>query len=299
MSARSITARIFAAVFVAIAAFVAVSILIGIGVIPQEVAPDLVYGVIVALVGLWLVRALNGLAFKLLQPKVGPRSFAVRNVLNVLGYSVVVIVALSISGVNSSVALAGGTVAGLVVGLGAQLVISNFFSGIVILATGFVKVGDDVRILNPSLPFQPAGAQPYKYFSPDYINVGYRGTIIDVGLTYALMRTDTGLELKVPNQVLLNSGILEYRPMGLGQRSLQVRYEFKIDYDPQLVLTRIKEALSDIKQVGSIFINEQSDKEYYIVLIQFTASPEEDWSGLKSEILRRLIVIQRELRLRQ
>ncbi len=296
MSARSITARIFAAVFVAIAAFVAVSILIGIGVIPSEVAPDLVYGAIVALIGIWLVRALNGLAFKLLQPKVGPRSFAVRNVLNVLGYGVVVIAALSISGVNSSVALAGGTVAGLVVGLGAQLVISNFFSGIVILATGFVKVGDDVRILNPSLPFQPAGAQPYKYFSPDYINVGYRGTIIDVGLTYALMRTDTGLELKVPNQVLLNSGILEYRPVGLGKRSLQVRYEFRIDYEPQLVLSRVKEALSDIKQVGSIFINEQSDKEYYIILIQFSASPEEDWTGLKSEILRRLIVIQRELK---
>ncbi len=138
---------------------------------------------------------------------------------------------------NPSVALAGGTVAGLVVGLGAQLVISNFFSGIVILATGFVKVGDDVRILNPALPFQPAGAQPYKYFSPEYINVGYRGTIIGVSLTYTLMRTDTGLELKVPNQIVLNSGILEYRPIGAGQRSLQVRYEFKIDYDPELVLS--------------------------------------------------------------
>jgi len=182
------------------------------------------------------------------------------------------------------------------VGLGAQLIISNFFSGIVILATGFVRVGDDVRILNPSLPFQPAGAQPYKYFSPDYINVGYRGTIIDVGLTYALMRTDTGLELKVPNQVLLNSGILEYRPVGAGHRSLQVRYEFKIDYDPDLVLSRVKDTLKDLKQVGSIIINEQSDKEYYIVLIQFSASPEEDWTGLKSEILRRLIVVQRELK---
>ena len=152
MSARSITARIFAAVFLDAAAFLAVSILIGIGIIPSEVAHDLVYGAIVALVGIWLVRALNGLAVKLLQPKVGPRSLAIRNILNVLGYAVVIIVALSISGVNPAVALAGGTVAGLVVGLGAQLVISNFFSGIVILATGFVKVGDDVRILNPSLP---------------------------------------------------------------------------------------------------------------------------------------------------
>jgi len=43
-------------------------------------------------------------------------------------------------------------------------------------------------------------------------------------------------------------------------------------------------------------INEQSDKEYYIVLIQFSASLEEDWTTLKSEILRRLIVVQRELK---
>lgn len=296
MSARSITARVFAAISVAIAAIGAVTVLIGIGVIPRTVAPELVYGVIVALVGIWLVRALGGLTVKLLQPKVGPRSIAVRNILSVLGYAVVIIAALSVSGVNPSVALAGGTVAGLVVGLGAQLVISNFFSGLVILATGFVRVGDDVRLINPSLPFQPAGAQPYKYFSPDYINVGYRGTILDVGLTYTLMRTDTGLGLKIPNQVLLNSGILEYRPAGSGQRSLQVRYEFKIDYDPQLVLSQVKAKLADLKQVGDIVINEQSDKEYYILLIQFSVPPEEDWSALKSEILSRLIMIQRELR---
>ena len=129
-----------------------------------------------------------------------------------------------------------------------------------ITARIFVKVGDDVRMLNPSLPLQPAGAQPYKYFSPDYVNVGYRGTIIDVGLTHTLMRTDTGLELKVPNQIVLNSRILEYRPIGAGQRSLQVRYEFKIDYDPELVLSQVKETLKDLKEVGSIRINEQSDK---------------------------------------
>ena len=110
------------------------------------------------------------------------------------------------------------------------------------------------------------------------------------------MRTDTGLELKVPNQIVLNSGILEYRPVGPSQRSLQVRSEFKIDCDPELVLSQVKETLKDLKQVGSIIINEQSDKEYYIVLIQFSASPEEDWTALKSEILRRLIVVQRELK---
>ena len=122
-----------------------------------------------------------------------------------------------------------------------------------------------------------------KCFSPDYVNVGYRVTIIDVGLTHTLMRTDTGLELKVPNQIVLNSGILEYWLIGAGQRFLQVRYEFKIDYDPELVLWQVKETLKDLKQVGSIRINERSDKEYYIILIQFSSSPEEDWTALKSE----------------
>jgi len=98
MSARSITARIFAVVFVAAVAFVAVSVLIEIGIIPREVPPDLVYAAIVAIIGIWLVRALNGLAVKLLQPKVGPRYVAIRNIPNVLGYAVVIILALSISG---------------------------------------------------------------------------------------------------------------------------------------------------------------------------------------------------------
>jgi small conductance mechanosensitive channel len=292
---RSVATRIVLAVSAAIVAITGVSIFVGIGAIPSQIAPDLIYSSIVLLVGIWLVSTLGSIALKILQPKIGSRSFTVRNILSILGYAIVAIAALSFLGVSPSVALAGGTVTGLVLGLGAQLILSNFFSGLVILLTGFVKVGDDVRLLTASLPYQPASSQAYKYFSPDYISLGYRGTVLDVGLVYVVLRTDTGLELKVPNQIILSSGILDYRPTGFTERSLQVRYEFKIDHDPDIVLSRVREALSDLKQVRRIVINEQSDKEYYIVLIEFSLPFDEEWIVLKSEILRRLVKVDREL----
>ena len=81
-----------------------------------------------AIVGIWLVIALNGLAVKLLQPKAGPGSFAIRKhserpQIRHGHYRGIIYLR-----VNPSVAIAGGAVTGLAVGLGTQLVISNFFS---------------------------------------------------------------------------------------------------------------------------------------------------------------------------
>ena len=55
-----------------------------------------------------------------------------------------------------------------------------YFAGLVLLITGVIQAGDEVRFLTGSLPYQPANLPAYKYFSPDYINVGYRGSIIEV-----------------------------------------------------------------------------------------------------------------------
>ena len=287
------------AVSIGVVALVAVYSLEGLGVIPHEIAPTVIYSVIVLLVGIWIVNIAGQLTLRVLRPRAGSHAFTVRNVVLVLGYSILAIAILSIFGVSPDVALAGGTVTGLVIGLGAQLVLSNFFAGLVILVTGFISVGDEVRFLTSQLPYQAATLPAYKYFSADYVNYGYKGRVVEVGLMSSTLITDTGLGMKVPNQIILNSAVVDYQPAQSTTRTLQVRYEFSVSFDPSAVLARVREALAGVQGVEKVVFNEQSDKEFLIVLVEFVVPIQEDWSLLKSEILLRLARLHRELKAEQ
>lgn len=295
-SARSAVAKIIVAAIVIALAFIAFTILVELGIVPRQIAPAFIYSIIVLLVGIWLVSNLGGLALNSLKGRIGHAAYTIRNVVLVFGYAILVIIVLSLFGISPDVAIAGGTVSGLVIGLGAQPLLSNFFAGLLILTTGFFKVGDEVRLLASSIPYLPAQFPAYKFFSADYVNTGYRGTVIEVGLFYSMLRTDTGLELRVPNQVIFNSAVVDYKSARALNRSLQVRYEFSVTFDPDIVLPKIKNSLLDIEHIDNIVISEQSDKEYYIVLIEFSVSLDEDWTEMKSEILRRLVKVHRELK---
>jgi small-conductance mechanosensitive channel len=298
MNTRRITAKIVGVIFVALAAAGVVWLLSRYGITPSDISPSIFYGAILVLAGFWLINILSNLSLKLLLPRAGNRAFTAANLLKFSGYVILAIAALAAFGVSPEVAIAGGTFSGLVIGLGAQAVLSNFFAGLVLIATGVLKAGDEIRLVSGSLPYQPASTMGYKFFSPDYINVGYKGRVVELGLLFSTMTTDTGLELKIPNQIILNSAIMGYTPSHSLARQLQVRYEFKIDLDPDLVLEQVKRALGDMKQVGRITINEQSSQEYYILLVEFEVPIGEDWALLKSEILRRLVKVHRSLKLK-
>lgn len=298
MSTRRVGAKIAFVVAIAIAVTTSVWVLTRLGVIPPEIPPAVFYSAILLATGLWLINMLSGVSLRVLLPKLGNRAYTAATLLKFSGYAIVVIAALAVFGVSPEVALAGGTFSGLVIGLAAQPVLSNFFAGLVLLTTGLVKAGDEIRLLSGSVPYQAVTFPAYKFFSPDYIYPGYRGRVVEVGLLYSTMTTETGLELKVPNQLILNSGIVDYTPARSTERKMQVRYEFKIDHDPDMVLKEVKKALANMSEVGKIIINEQSDKEYYVVLIEFEVPIREDWALLKSEILRRLVNVHRSLRLK-
>lgn len=288
-------AKIIVLVITASIVVVTVSLLTSTGAIPREISPLIIYSAIVLIFGFWFVNIISGVTFRMLEPKVGDRAHTAKNLVKFFGYVVVLVVALSVLGVSPEVALAGGTFSGLVIGLGAQPLLSNFFAGVVLLLTGVIRAGDEVRLLTNSIPYQPVLFPPHKFFSPDYINIGYKGRVIEVGLLYSTLITDTGLELKIPNRLVLDSGILTYESEYSPLRRLQVRYEFNVNYDPDVVLPKIRDSLSDIEEVNSVYINEQSDKQYYIVMIEFSSPKKGEWKHLKSEILRRLVKVHRAL----
>lgn len=87
-----------------------------------------------------------------------------------------VLVGLNMIGIDlSAFALFGGAV-GIGIGLGLQTVFSNFVSGIILLVEQTLQPGDFVELAS-----------------------GVRGTVIEIGMRYTLVRTNSSLDIIVPN----------------------------------------------------------------------------------------------------
>ncbi len=251
------------------------------------------YALIILIGGIIITRQLSSLSVEILKTKLKEQSLIVGNIILIIGYIISISASISYIGSIPEVLLAGATFSGLIIGLAAQPVLSNFFSGLLMLITGMIKPGTQVRILTWHIPFQWAFLPGYKYFSPDSIYAGYIGTVLEIGLFYTKILTEEGQTIKIPNTILAtDSGVVEYEKEQ--DYIFNVRYEFPIKCDPEIVLPQIKEALKDMP-VLSIRVNEQSDKDYYFVKIVMNAKGQ-DHADLKSEALKRLMKIHKKLK---
>ena len=255
------------------------------------------YGAIIVLGGAWIVAAAGDVIYKSLEPKIGNRALSISNTAKLLGYILVGIIGLSYIGISPEAALAGGAFTGLVIGLAAQPVLGNIFAGIYILATRFVEVGDEVRIITWELPYQWAFLPAYKFFSPDYVYIGYKGRVVEVNLFYTTIVTESGAEIKYPNMVVLRSAIVDYSPKWARNRIVNIRVEYPLDsVCIDELLKRVREALRGFDVVDGPYLNEQSENSRVIVLARIRVPNGENWRRVKSEALRRLLTLWQELK---
>lgn len=223
----------------------------------------------------------------------GREVYLVRNVIVVMGYIFVGITVLAFFEVTGVSALAGATVSGLVIGLGLQPILANLFSGLIILGTGFLKPGANVKI-SGGIPLSPVSFPAYKMFSRDEFIPILRGIVMEVGLMHTKILSDSGELVKIPNNVAFsNSIVMEEKEE---PKTVRVRYEFPIQYDPDLVLIKIQKTLdkNNIKDY-KVHLEEQSDKTYYIVLLVATSPPNTKVREFRSELLKHIINVHREL----
>lgn len=262
--------------------------------------PSYVFGLIKAIIliggGIAGVKALGDYLIRALEPKIGDRAYAVGNTFKILGYIVAIVVGFYKIGATSQIALLGGTIAGIVLGLALQPVLSNLFAGLLIIATNFVRVGDIVRVINMQVPYQWAFSPSYKFFSPDYVVPAFKGKVVEVNLFYTVLVTDAGRELKVPNSIMLGGAIIdESSPQWSQSLTVNVRVELPLSVvDLSSLEDVIKARLEGLNVVG-IYLNEQSDKDYVIILVRLNIPRDQDWRKVKSEALRRLLQLRNEL----
>jgi small-conductance mechanosensitive channel len=250
---------------------------------------NLVKSLIIVVAGSIAINIVGNAIIMYLRDRVKERAYAVGNVVKVIGILAVLLFAISISRLGAELALLGGAVTGLVLGLALQPVLGNLFAGIIILTTRFVEVGDTVRIVASQIPYQVASLPVYKYFSPDYVAPGYKGRVVEIGLIYTTLILDTGYELRVPNMVLLSSGVVDYTPKWSEKQVVLVRLELPLSViDLDKLEEEIRKALEGLNVVA-VDYTEQSDKDFVIVRVKLEIPPGENWRAVKSEALKRLL----------
>ena len=264
------------------------------GVVLDAEQLNLVKSLIIVVAGAVAINIVGNAIIVYLRDRVKEKAYAVGNVVKVIGILAVLLFAISTSRLGAELALLGGTVTGLVLGLALQPVLGNLFAGIIILTTRFVEVGDTVRIVASQVPYQVAFFPVYKYFSPDYVAPGYKGRVVEIGLIYTTLILDTGYELRVPNMVLLSSGVVDYTPKWSEKQVVLVRLELPLSViDLDKLEEEIRKALEGLNVVA-VDYTEQSDKDFVIVRVKLEIPPGENWRAVKSEALKRLLKYRNE-----
>jgi small-conductance mechanosensitive channel len=113
---------------------------------------------------------------------------AVRIVVSIAGYTIVVFACLGLLGVPVQKLLVGGAVAGVILGIAAQQTLGNVFAGIVLILARPFTLGEFVRVRAGSL----GGI--------------FEGQVTAMNLVYVTIMTDEG-PVNVPNATLLGVGV--------------------------------------------------------------------------------------------
>ena len=152
---------------------------------------------------------------------------------------VLALVLLAIAGISGTELLAGGTFAGLVLGLAGQTVLSNFIAGLMIIFARPFEVNDRVTLFTWQYGVI-APAYPPKFYSNDLIMPGYSGEIKEIGMTYTRLRLDDGPTMKVPNNILVQAAVVS---QDVQERWVKTKYEVPVSVDPAELMAAVREAV--------------------------------------------------------
>jgi Small-conductance mechanosensitive channel len=155
----------------------------------------------------------------------------IRNISKLVNYIIILIgmaIAirqLEIPGVQFTELLIAGGFIGIVIGLAAQQTLSNFFSGILLIIERPFKIGDFINYNN---------------------NVGM---VTDIGLLSTKVQSFEGFFIRIPNNELFNSPVINYS----SSIARLVRVQFTVPFE------------IDIKKVIEILLN-KFNQQWYILI---------------------------------
>jgi len=169
---------------------------------------------------------------------------------------------LAILGVNPAGLLVAGSVAGLVVGFASQNIVGNLVSGIFLMIEKPFKIGDQVNI------------------------AGISGYVEDIRIISTTIRTYDGLSVRIPNQSVFTSNVINYVYNIVRRFEYVVGIRYSDDADKAIdIIQRVidEEPLALKKPKAQAFVDNLGDNAVNIIVRIW--GPVSDWYDLKMKLL--------------
>ncbi len=254
----------------------------------------IIYIVLILVAGVLIVNILSDFVEAKSNIKNKQASNTVVFVTRLVGYVIVIAIALSSFKIGITSILLGGGFAGVVIGLAAQTSLSNFFSGIVLLFSKPFSIGDRITLSTWQYGLI-APSYPPKFFSDDFLIPGYTGIVEKMTLTFVTIRLDNNIPLKVPNSIVLQASIFINNEL---RRSVKVRYEVLNDIDPDAFISRLKTELKKLDFLldePEIFISETSFSNKTNIFSINAMCKSNSVDIPRSEIIKKLIKVSNSM----
>ena len=159
----------------------------------------------------------------------------IRSVAKIVLLFVAVMIVASSLGINVSSLLAVLSIAGVAVSLAIQDILSNFFSGVVLLGTHPFKVGDFVTV------------------------GGQTGTIVETGITHTKLHTVDNQVILVPNSAITSNVITNVT----AEATRRVDLTFSASYDTPT--EAVKKALTEAADIPQVL----QDQAVFVALSKY------------------------------
>jgi small conductance mechanosensitive channel len=187
--------------------------------------PDLILGVVVLIVGLWVIRLLSkwmhaGMHRREVDPSLKPFLMSLAAAaLRVLLFLFV----LDIIGVQMTIFAALIGAIGVAAGLALSGTLQNFASGVLILLLKPFRVGDNI------------------------IAQGQEGTVTSIQIFYTIVTTFDNRTVVVPNSKLSNEVIINISKEGTRRLDIEIKFGYATDFERvKEVVTRIADRVEKV-----------------------------------------------------
>ncbi|MDG6904091.1 MAG: mechanosensitive ion channel family protein [Nitrososphaerota archaeon] len=174
------------------------------------------------------------------------RGATVATAFRYIGYIGLAFVALGLVGVTGTELLAGGTFTGLVLGLASQQTLSNVFAGLMILTSRPFLVGNRITVSTWQWGFA-LPSYPPKFFSDNLLIPGYTGVVEDIRLNYTTIRLDEGIQVKVPNSIVIQASVVDHNT---SERVVRVRYDVAKPVDTDALASTLHDVVAKNSNVS-------------------------------------------------
>jgi len=183
----------------------------------------------------------------------------------VVYYGIIIIAVLAVLptlGINPSGLLVAGGIAGIVIGIASQSVVSNLISGLFLIIERPMKIGQAVNI------------------------AGIAGVVEDIRIISTTLRTFEGLYVRIPNEKVFTTNITNYVEYVARRLEYIVGIRYSDDADKAIgIIQNLHEEhpLTLKSPTPDIFVDNLGDNAVNIIVRIW--APSTEWYGVKKELL--------------